>query len=314
MPAISIIVPFYDRHELVRETIESVLAQRFPDFEIVVVDDGSARSLQRSDLGHGADDPRITVIRQQNGGSAAARNTALRAARGRYVLFLDSDDLMVPGALQALWDRAQEGDFDAVVGNWANFSADGPGAHIRPSFNYSDPLANVVEGEWATGSAILKRSLDPVGSEDRSRVPWELAEAYQRALSREGVRIAHVDHDIVMMRQDSGGRLTLSHDHFEPLKAGGFWSYMKGSVLLNDERRSAFDRQLFRYAFTLFHEGRYDDARRIFSAIDTDRMGRYHWFRSFSPAWFARWCGVPLGLKLQRLMTRARRAVAGAHA
>ena len=306
MPAISIIVPFFDRHSLIGECVGSVVSQGFPDLEIVIVDDGSRTPLQRTDLGAAADDARIRLFRQENLGSGAARNAALQAARGDYVLFLDSDDLLVPDSLQTLWSRAQEGNFDAVVGNWTNFSSGSVGETIRPSFNYGDPLANVVEGAWATGSAILKRSLDPACPEARSRLPWDMAEAYLRALSDEKARIAYVDCEIVMMRQDSSGRLTVQYDHFDPLVAGRFWREMKSSFVLNDERRSAFDRQLFRYAFASFHGGQYAESRALFSAIDADRMGGYHWYRFLSPAWFARWCGVPLGFRLQHLMHRIR--------
>ncbi len=97
-PTVSVVIPFY-RARYLREALESVQAQTFSDYEIVVVDDGSPdrEEVDRLDLG---EDPRIRYFRQENQGPAAARNTALRAARGQLVAFLDSDDTWEPTYLQ----------------------------------------------------------------------------------------------------------------------------------------------------------------------------------------------------------------------
>jgi glycosyltransferase involved in cell wall biosynthesis len=305
-PAISIVVPFYNRHTLISECIGSILSQDFSRFEVVVVDDGSQPPLQRADLGKGGDDGRLKLVRQDNCGAGAARNAALKQVSGEYVLFLDSDDLLMPGALGALWAKARHGRFDAVVGGSVNFSAAGTGASYRPPHPYQDALANVVEGDWSTGSVILRRSLN---LEETSRLVWEMAECYQRALSDEGATVSYVDRDIVMSRQDLPDRLTVLHDHFNPLNAGRFWCEMKASVRLNDDRRSAFDRQIFRYVVTLFHAGRHADAAELFAAADASRLTHYLWCRPLAPAWFARWFGVPLGLKLQFMLYKTRRLV-----
>jgi glycosyltransferase involved in cell wall biosynthesis len=211
-PAISIVVPFYNRHALIRECIGSIQSQDFSDFEVVIVDDGSQPPLQRADLGKGCDDARLKLVRQDNCGAGAARNAGLKRASGEYVLFVDSDDLLMPGALAALWAKAREGGFDAVVGGSVNFSAAGTGASFHPAHPYQDALANVVEGDWLTGSVIVRRSLKLEGT---SRRVWEMAECYQRALSKEGATVGYVDRDVVMIRQDSPDRLTTLHDHFQ---------------------------------------------------------------------------------------------------
>ena len=97
-PTVSVVIPFY-RARYLREALESVQAQTFSDYEIVVVDDGSPdrKEVDRLDL---AGDPRIRYFRQENQGPSAARNTALRAARGQLVAFLDSDDTWEPTYLQ----------------------------------------------------------------------------------------------------------------------------------------------------------------------------------------------------------------------
>ncbi len=301
---ISILLPFFNRHALIRETVASVLAQTYRDFELIIVDDGSEPALDRAALGVGADDSRIRIVRQDNGGSSAARNRALGMASGGYILFLDSDDLLTPHALDVLCEASGGGQVDAVVGNWTNFSAAAESDPIRPRMPYRDSLANAVEGEWATGSVMLRRELNPGMSP--VWMPWEVAEYYQKAVQDRKTTMSHVDHLVIRMRQDTPGRLTNLHGHFDPARAGRFWRAMKASFPLDDERRSAFDRQLFRFAFSAFHAGQLQEAQGILAAIDIDRLHRYPWYSFLSPAWFVRWTGPRLGLRLQAIAHRAR--------
>lgn len=93
---ISIVTPMYNGGRFVAQTIESVLAQTYPHWEMLIVDDGSKDDSPEIVGAYSARDPRIKLIRQPNSGSAAARNNALRRARGRYICFLDADDLWDP--------------------------------------------------------------------------------------------------------------------------------------------------------------------------------------------------------------------------
>lgn len=96
MPFFSTIIPSFNRATFIGATIESVLAQQYTDNEIIVADDGSTDdTMQVLDRYRG----RIHVYRQDNAGPGAARNLGLRHARGKYVAFLDSDDLWFPWTL-----------------------------------------------------------------------------------------------------------------------------------------------------------------------------------------------------------------------
>lgn len=104
MPLFSVIIPVYNRHAPVREAIDSVLAQSFQDYELIVVDDGSndgTRNIEREYRNA------LCYIRQEHCGVSAARNAGVRASSGTWLAFLDSDDRWLPEKLsrQALYIR-----------------------------------------------------------------------------------------------------------------------------------------------------------------------------------------------------------------
>jgi glycosyltransferase involved in cell wall biosynthesis len=99
MPRVSVVIPTYNRASFVREAIDSVLAQTFTDFELIVIDDGSTDDTPAVLAPYGN---RIRYIRQENRGEGMARNAGLAVATGEWVSFLDSDDLMLPDNLSAL--------------------------------------------------------------------------------------------------------------------------------------------------------------------------------------------------------------------
>lgn len=98
---VSIITPAYNGARFIKQTIDSVVAQSYSNWEMVIVDDRSTDGTAELVEQIGAAEPRVRLIRQpKNQGPAHARNAALRAARGRYVAFLDSDDLWLPQKLE----------------------------------------------------------------------------------------------------------------------------------------------------------------------------------------------------------------------
>ncbi len=97
----SIITPLYNGEEYIAETIESVIAQTYTDWEMIVVNDGSKDRGPEIVAGYAEKDNRITLINQENGGSAAARNNGIRRATGRYISLLDADDTWKPNFLQS---------------------------------------------------------------------------------------------------------------------------------------------------------------------------------------------------------------------
>ena len=98
MEIVSVIIPTYNRADLIRETIDSVLSQTYPEFEILICDDGSTDNTQ--EIINSYNDSRIKYLYQKNSGlPAKARNLGLQVAKGSYIAFVDSDDIWLPTKL-----------------------------------------------------------------------------------------------------------------------------------------------------------------------------------------------------------------------
>lgn len=97
MPTVSVIIPVYNVEKYIAQTIQSVLAQSYSNFEVVVVDDGATDNSLA--ICQTFTDNRLRIVQQQNRGLAGARNTGIRHAQGKFLAFLDSDDLWQPDKL-----------------------------------------------------------------------------------------------------------------------------------------------------------------------------------------------------------------------
>lgn len=173
MPAVSVIMPAYNVGPYIGEAIQSVLAQTFTDFELVIVDDGSTDDTYDIAQRFADADPRITIVRQENRGLSAARNTALRHARADLMALLDSDDLWTPEFLASQTALlAAHPEVDIVTGNaWTL----GGRTHGEPARPCPDPrpgpnLTTILSDELAVFimSVFRRRVYDVIGGFDES--------------------------------------------------------------------------------------------------------------------------------------------------
>ena len=102
-PFFTIIVPSYNRADLIGKTIESILQQQFSNFELIVVDDGSSDNTD--EVVKAFQDDRFFYFKKENGERGATRNYGIRLSKGRYITFIDSDDLLYPNSLQNAYDN-----------------------------------------------------------------------------------------------------------------------------------------------------------------------------------------------------------------
>lgn len=131
MPKVSVIIPTYNREKYIVETLQSVFAQTFTDYEVIVIDDGSTDNTSVV-LKPYLD--RIIYIRKPNGGQGSARNAGIKMAKGEYMAFLDSDDLWMPEKLELQVKYLDEHpDVGLVFTDYVVFSEDSPSHGLSPA-------------------------------------------------------------------------------------------------------------------------------------------------------------------------------------
>ncbi|RTZ98887.1 MAG: glycosyltransferase family 2 protein [Deltaproteobacteria bacterium] len=167
--SVSVIIPTFNRAGMLQTAIDSVLAQRFNDYELIVVDDGSTDSTPALLATYGE---KITSVRQENQGVSAARNTGIRASRGALIAFLDSDDRWLPDKL-----AVQAASFDArpdmmicqTEEIWIR-----NGVRVNPKKKHAKPSGNIFGRSLALclvspSAVMLRRELfDDVGLFDET--------------------------------------------------------------------------------------------------------------------------------------------------
>ena len=167
MSRFSIVIPVYKTKEYLDHCVESIIAQTFGDFEIILVDDGSPDCCPQMCDAWAARDPRIRVVHQENGGLSVARNTGIRHASGDYVMFLDSDDWWADDeVLEQIARHLDRTDADVLSFNYRK-SYDGKlePPYFSKDLPTSDGVQNLAQmtagGWWITGACnkAIRRSL-----------------------------------------------------------------------------------------------------------------------------------------------------------
>ncbi len=165
-PLVSIIIPCYNAEPWLAETLESALAQTWPNKEVILVDDGStdgSRAVAERFAPRG-----VAVITQPNQGAAAARNTGLARARGDFVQFLDADDLLAPDKVERQVHLLQAGGNDCLATcAWGRFTTNSARAELDP---HPQLWRDLAPADWlvlaaehnlmmATATWLLPRSI-----------------------------------------------------------------------------------------------------------------------------------------------------------
>src|SRR3954469_3251050 len=186
MPAVSVIMPAFNAERYLHVAVDSVLRQSCADLELLIVDDGSADGTLAVAQAYAARDPRVRVLRQRNAGPGPARNTAFRAARGRFFAFLDSDDewddTFLAEQVAVLHARP---DIDVVVGNARNRGGARDGQPARPLRGEGRPipLTEILADETCLFimSVFRREVIDAIGGFDPEIFTNEEYEMWIRA-------------------------------------------------------------------------------------------------------------------------------------
>ena len=134
-PFVSVIVPVYNVEKYISACVRSLIDQTYPNFEVILVDDGSTDGCPAICDDFAAKYDNISVIHQENRGLAGARNTGIRAACGDYIGFVDADDLIGPQMYEKLYSTAETLSCELVTCGCRSFADDGrQGRHTVPAF------------------------------------------------------------------------------------------------------------------------------------------------------------------------------------
>ncbi len=164
-PGVSVIMPVYNTDSFLSEAVSSVLNQSFNDLEFIVVNDGSTDKSLKILKDFEKNDPRVILIDQQNTGSSIARQRALEIAKGDYLYFMDSDDILDKDAIKTCYKRAVGENLDMVFFDAVSFSDD-PGLNAK-DFHYN--RKGVIGDGIYNGVFLMNLLLD----KDLFRVaPW----------------------------------------------------------------------------------------------------------------------------------------------
>ncbi|MCA1991909.1 MAG: glycosyltransferase family 2 protein [Coleofasciculus sp. S288] len=202
MPKVSVIIPAYNAMTYLPETLESVMAQTFTDFEVLIINDGSSDHIV--EWASRLVEARVKLISQENQGSAGARNTGIAHSQGKYIAFLDADDLWEPTKLEKQVHCLDENPEVGLVNTWVvNADEQGnPTNNVLTSNDEGDVWKQIaVENLIFCGSAPMVRRccFETLGEFDQSLRSAEDWDMWIRIASR--YSFAVVKESLVFYRQ-----------------------------------------------------------------------------------------------------------------
>ncbi len=157
-PLVSVVMPAYNSAQYIAEAIDSVLQQDYPALEIIVVDDGSSDNTTEIVARYGA---KVSLLTQANQGSAAARNLGIRHAHGKYIAFLDADDVWWSQKIRVQVEALATSGHKMAYSRFIRWHSDANGNYSLPETEFGMPLnPNISQDDIVTGSLYPELLLD----------------------------------------------------------------------------------------------------------------------------------------------------------
>ncbi|BAY09531.1 glycosyltransferase family 2 protein [Calothrix sp. NIES-2098] len=222
MKLVSVIIPLYKAEKYIAATVQSVLAQTYKNFELLIIDDGSPD--QSVEICQQFTDPRIKIIRQDNRGVAAARNQGIRESQGEYIAFLDADDLWAPTKLEKHVNHLENCTSVGISYSYSSFiDATGKplGLYQLPKTNNITPVHFLLRDPIGSGSNLVARrevfeairfedNIDGTVEkfyfdEDRQLHPSEDTECWLRISLKSDLKFEGIPEVLIQYRLHSGG-------------------------------------------------------------------------------------------------------------
>jgi glycosyltransferase involved in cell wall biosynthesis len=234
---VSVVIPAYNAAGFINRTLDSVRAQTYTSFETIVVDDGCSDGtgdvVERYFAAHGMNG---RVVRQPNGGIAAARNTGMRAAAGEYIALLDHDDLWYPAKLASVMDRLERDPGIDLICHDENITRDG---HVVRTSQRRRPRGSMYEsllfdGNLLSPSATVfrrDRALQLGGFDERDAYLTVEDYDFWMRFSRE-FRIEFLPlvlGEYVLVERAASRRVVYHHARLEGMLRGHLAEYLRGN-------------------------------------------------------------------------------------
>lgn len=259
-PAVSIIIPNYNTAEYISETLDSVLAQTFTDYEIIVINDGAPDTQQLKKVLEKYYERIIFVDKFENTGTSPTRNFAVTLTRGDFLCFLDADDIWLPTFLEELFAFLKENNFDMVYADTEMF---GIGYRAGESFlDYNPPQGEVsrrtlIEGKCIilpSGSLIKKSEFEKTGGFDPKVLRTEDFDLWMRMIFQ-GTRIGFLRKILFKFRIRPGSGSGDSLQRIERCMI--VWQILREKLEFTEEENVIVERNIqMEYAGLLRAKGR----------------------------------------------------------
>lgn len=295
-PAVSVVLPTHNRASFLKRAMDSVIAQTWESWELLVVDDGSEDETRG--LVSRVDDSRVRYFRHgSNRGAAAARNTGIRAAKGRYLAFLDSDDEWHSEKLTVqinLMERSEES-VGLIYSRSAVFDVETQTMQVIPSQLYEGAVYEELLSGWCppmTSSVLAAQQLIVVaGGFDENLTSFHDYDLWLRLASTHEFRaigqplVIQHEHDQSRLSGDSVARRRALETFME--KWSGEIEAQVGPGAVASLRRKHLSTVFWQSALKWLREGRRVEAVRFFAKYAAVSSGDVDW---------RRWCGFIAGL------------------
>lgn len=284
-PYISIIVPLYNKENIIKRSIQSVLDQDFQNYEIIIVDDGSTDNSVNIIKSISDSDNKITLIQQSNRGPSAARNIGAKYAKGEWIVFLDADDEMYKGALKNFHKYAKQyPDVNMFLGEMLISK----GGHITTAQYYQPGYVKSIYKAQANeyivpgpGTILYKRDLVRMNPFNESIRRFEDMECLLRMYKNAIMYLIPIPVNIHNsdFAEASKGRKNISEDYIGHLSmSGSFWKriciyklFFQEHILYEEQCKKLYPHYYKRYdlyAFCIF-----------LNWINSKKMLRKIWFK-----------------------------------
>ncbi len=255
---VSTIIPVYNRPERLREAVASVLAQAWKSIEILIVDDGSTddgATLAAAQALAGDHPDVVRVFSQLNAGPGAARELGRQHARGEFIQYLDSDDLLLPGKFSAQVQGLRD-DPEAGISYGLTLAQDMSTGDERPTHGTDVPHPSLLptlwaERVWHTSTPLYRRSVtDAIGPWRARRIleDWD----YDLRAGLLGVRLHYVAQPVAIARTHGGDHAGLAWQRDARALADRVQAYLDAAALARQAGVSHATPELLRLGRTLF--------------------------------------------------------------